>query len=687
MQGAKGGAKHHVLGERPALVVMVGRDDLKEPYGSLALHGFLDGNRRDGSGRAVVDEHGHHLGRLPRGVAEPVGVSQGRGHGFTIRRATGLLAGPKVPSRRPGGRSAHTIVPVGTTDETPSISSSWPGARSLDLDDLVDELRARARAARSYQERMSQLLDAVVAMSADLDLPEVLGRIVESAMALVDARYGALGVISTDGERLVEFVTRGVSLEERARIGHPPRGHGILGLLIRDPQPRRLGDIAQHPDSFGFPPNHPEMHTFLGTPIRIRDEVFGNLYMAEKQGADHFSDEDEAILVALAAAAGVTIENARLFEASQRQRRWSDAVSEITQLLVEREDEDAALSLVARHALVLSRASASLVAIVGNEGGLQVQAESHAEDRSGPGDVAVTFVAQMWTDVRSAKQPILLAAATAAETTPWRQEVITALGPAGAGPTAVLPLPPGHGDVGVLVVAWDEEAEDLPRESMPSLTDFAQQAGLALLAGRAQKDRALMALLDDRDRIARDMHDHVIQRLFATGLSLQSAGRLARHPVVQPRIEDAVDDIDAAIKEIRQAIYQLHRPLRPAETSARLEALASSSSEALGFAPTLDIEGPVDELAPVVASDVLAVVREGLANAAKHAGAERLDVRVAVDDETVCVVVSDDGGGVDPRRARGGLINLAERATARGGTFEILPESPRGTVLRWSAPR
>ena len=222
---------------------------------------------------------------------------------------------------------------------------------------------------------------------------------------------------------------------------------------------------------------------------------------------------------------------------------------------------------------------------------------------------------------------------------------------------------------------------------MPSLTDFAQQAGLALLAGRAQKDRALMALLDDRDRIARDMHDHVIQRLFATGLSLQSAGRLATHPAVQPRIEDAVDDIDAAIKEIRQAIYQLHRPVRPAETSARLEALASSSSEALGFVPTLDIEGPVDELAPVVASDVLAVVREGLANAAKHAGAQRLEVRVTVDDESVCVVVSDDGGGVDPRRARGGLVNLAERATAHGGTFDILPESPRGTVLRWRAPR
>jgi signal transduction histidine kinase len=196
-----------------------------------------------------------------------------------------------------------------------------------------------------------------------------------------------------------------------------------------------------------------------------------------------------------------------------------------------------------------------------------------------------------------------------------------------------------------------------------------------------------MALLDDRDRIARDMHDHVIQRLFATGLSLQSAGRLATHPVVQPRIEDAVDDIDAAIKEIRQAIYQLHRPLRPAETSERLETLAESFTEALGFSPSLKMDGPVDALAPVITADVLAVVREGLANAAKHADAGRLDVRVTVDDEAVRVVVSDDGRGVDPKQARGGLVNLAERAATRGGTFEILPADPNGTVLQWIIPR
>jgi signal transduction histidine kinase len=433
------------------------------------------------------------------------------------------------------------------------------------------------------------------------------------------------------------------------------------------------------------------MHTFLGTPVRIRDEIFGNLYMAEKQGADEFSDDDEAILVALAAAAGVAIENARLFEASRRQRDWSDALAEITQVLLEREDEKAALDLMAGRVLSLSRASAALVAIVDSGQQLRVRAVSRitAETEAGAGALAAGTVlaAPTWGQVLAARQPILVARDDGSDIGAWRKELAAVLGTAGDGAAAVLPLPPGHGDIGVLVVSWAAEAEDLPRESMPGLTEFAQHAGLALLAGRAQRDRALMALLDDRDRIARDMHDHVIQRLFATGLSLQSAARMATHPVVQPRIEDAVDDIDAAIKEIRQAIYQLHRPLRERQTSTPLEALAASFTDALGFPPRLSVEGPVDQLGPALMSDVLAVVREGLSNAARHSGADALDVSVIVDDESVCVVVADDGRGVDPLLARGGLVNLGERASAHGGTFEIEPGRPRGARLRWTVPR
>ncbi len=575
---------------------------------------------------------------------------------------------------------------MGTSGTKRPAASPWPAARSLDLEDLLDELRARALVARHSQERMGQLLEAVVAVSADLELSEVLGRIVESAVRLVDARYGALGVISADGERLVEFITHGVSDEQRAQIGHPPHGRGVLGLLIRDPQPRRLADIAHHPDSYGFPANHPEMHTFLGAPVRIRDEVFGNLYMAEKLGAEEFSEEDESILVALAAAAGVAIDNARLYHASRQQQRWSDAVAEVTQVLLEQEDEAAALALVGRRALGLSGSCAAFVLLPGTNGELEARAVVRA-DGTGPPRGVARFEAPLWQEVGSARQPLLLSPSVGEGVTAWRQEVVAAVGPAGDGTAAVLPLPPGRGSVGLLVVLWDPDAGSLPSESMSMLTDFAQQSGLALLAGRSQRDRALMAMLDDRDRIARDMHDHVIQRLFATGLSLQAASRMATHPVVQTRLEGAVDDLDAAIKEIREAIFHLHRTVRPDETTQRLGALVESFSEGLGFLPGLDVDGPVDTLGPALASDVMAVVREGLANAAKHAQATRVDLTVEVRPDSVCVTVTDDGGGTDPRDARGGLVNLEERAAARNGSFDVEPAVPHGTSLRWTVPR
>jgi signal transduction histidine kinase len=575
---------------------------------------------------------------------------------------------------------------VAPSDDARSVSSPWPNAQSLELEDLLDELRDRASSARQSQERMAQLLDAVVAVSSNLDLADVLGRIVESATALVDARYGALGVISVEGERLVEFVTRGMSDEERARIGDPPHGRGILGLLIQDPRPRRLRDITAHPHSSGFPPNHPVMRSFLGVPVRIRDEVFGNLYMAEKQGTDQFDEDDEAILVALAAAAGVAIDNARLFDASQRQRHWSDAVAEIVQLLLESEDESAALDLVARRAVELSRAAAALVATATDGGELTVRSRTVSRDHEGA-DLTPRLTEPIWSEVRAARQPILLEADGDLFDTPLRHELRAALGSAVDGPTAIVPLALGHGDLGVLVVSWGQQVDGKARESMQTLIDFAQQAGVAVLAGRAQQDRALMALLDDRDRIARDMHDHVIQRLFATGLSLQSAGRMATHAGVQAKLDEAVDEIDVAIKEIRQAIYELHRSARPEETTDRLAQLGRSFQDTLGFSPRLHVDGPVNALSPALASDMLAVVGEGLANAVKYSGASGVDISVTVQPRAVLVEVADDGCGVDPSAARSGLVNLRERAEARGGTFEIAPTSPHGATLRWVVPR
>jgi signal transduction histidine kinase len=606
-----------------------------------------------------------------------------------------------------------SAVPTPTTSREP-----WPAASALDLDDLLDELRARASSALRSQERLRDLLTAVVAVTTDLELAEVLGRIVDSAIALVDARYAALGVLSGDGTYLTEFITRGITEEQRAQIGELPRGLGVLGLLIRHPHPQRLDDIMTHADSYGFPPNHPPMHSFLGTPIRIRDEVYGNLYLAEKRGGPRFTGEDEATLVALAAAAGVAIDNARLFESGRRRQHWADAVADITHLLLEREDERGALELLTTRCCEVGGAAYAAVATleevddgrhlvlrgvhvageVASSGALPAQTlldgpvwsalratgqltvyggrDTSGSGVVGPAEVGSPSVSVNADEIRAAvARAIGLSretAATAAET---------------AAPIAVQPLAAGSDELGLLVLGLlpGTGSGSSSRERLGEIAEFAQQSGLALLAGRAQRDRASMALMGDRERIARDMHDHVIQRLFATGLSLQSASRMAQSQVVRGRLEEAVDDLDVAIREIRSAIFELHRP---ALSSARreLDTLVSSFAGGMAEPPSLALTGSLDALTPAQFADVTAVVAEGLSNVARHAGATHAWVRVDVTDE-VTIEIEDDGVGVAPGAARSGLVNLATRAEGWGGTFSLGQRDPSGSVVTWRVPR
>ncbi len=590
------------------------------------------------------------------------------------------------------------------TPPDPLSVNPWLGLGGLELDDLLDEVRSRADTVRQSQERMAALLEAVVALSSDLELADVLGRIVSSACSLVDARYGALGVLTPQGEDLAEFITLGVSEEERAAIGDPPHGNGILGLLIRDPRPRRVRDIGAHPESSGFPPNHPAMRSFLGTPIRIREEVFGNLYLADKMGAEEFTADDEGILVALAAAAGVAIENARLFEAGRRHATWSEAISDLTHALLEREDEERAVRLMIEYAAELAGVSFAAVALYDDSGALVVRQAvgqgAHAATGGAPrhtgrpdwleGLAGSVLEGDLWASVRMGRQPVLFSAPDPQGSSQAMLRSITALadetGGAPVGPGAVIPLTPGGDDLGVMLVLWDGSTGAEPVSAMSELTDFAQHAGLALLAGRSQRDRSRMALLDDRERIARDMHDHVIQRLFATGLSLQTAAQAAPTPGVRERLDGAVDDLDAVIREIRMAIFELHTPDPDGRPEDGLRRLVAAFARGFGFHPELEISGRFDDLDPALRSDVLAVVRESLSNALRHARADHVSVEVVVGDD-VSVDVVDDGIGLDPQLARSGLINLRDRAAVRGGDFEMVPSAPTGTKVRWSAPR
>jgi signal transduction histidine kinase len=565
--------------------------------------------------------------------------------------------------------------------------SPWSVTAALGPDELLDELRSREQASNQAQQRLTALLEAVLAVTADLELADVLARIVRSACELVDARYGALGVLGPDGEHLVEFVTQGVTEGERAAIGDPPHGHGVLGLLIREPRPRRLADLAGHSDSYGFPPNHPLMHSFLGAPVRVRDAVFGNLYLTEKQGAAEFTSDDEAILVALAAAAGIAIDNARQYEGSRQQRQWLATTGAVTQLFLEGRDERSAMHFLAQRTWELSQLA--MVALYDDDGDLVVRAVQAGGSYEGAGrsDGVLGTVLHKghWRELVAAREPVLLLTRPGDPAVDGLTNDVRALGASDPdGPTALLPITVGEDEIGVLAVAWAADAETFVGDVVPPLAALAQQMGLALVAARSQQDRSRIAMLEDRDRIARDMHDHVIQRLFATGLSLQSAARLAEHPVVRTRLDEAVDNLDAAIKDIRRTIFELHRAKPTRELREEIAELVRASAQTLGFAPDLTIDGPLDALTADLEADLVAVVREGLANVVRHAQASNVSVRIT-SDVTIQVEVADDGVGVSPAAVQSGLANLRQRAESRGGSLTLAARRPRGTALVWEA--
>ena len=353
-------------------------------------------------------------------------------------------------------------------------------------------------------------------IEADVELAVLLRHFVEEACSLVDARYGALGVLNESRTGLDQFLTVGLTDDEELLIGHRPTGRGVLGLLITEPTPLRLDDLALHPDSYGVPPYHPPMKSFLGVPVRARGEVYGNLYLTDKEGANEFSEQDESLAEALALAAGIAIEDNRLHE----------------------------------------------------------------------------------------------------------------------------------------------------------------------------RVRAL-SVLDDRDRIARDLHDRVIQRVFAVGLNLQEATRLTTLTDVVARVDRAVDDLDATITEIRTSIYELGGSVIVGGLRHSVLELAADLSPMLGVRPDVVFRGPIDnDVSQRIADNLLAVLRETLTNAAKHASATRVAVTLSVSDHVTLEVV-DDGVGVSLPRATNeglGLANLRKRADRLDGVFEVSSVASGGTRVSWSVP-
>jgi signal transduction histidine kinase len=364
--------------------------------------------------------------------------------------------------------------------------------------------------------KLRRVLEATLLLEADLELPTLLRHLIEEARSMTGARYGALGVLNDQRTALSEFITVGLSAEEEKLIGPRPTGRGVLGLLITDPETVRLANLGSHPDSYGFPPNHPPMTSFLGVPLRVRDEVYGNLYLTDKIGWSEFTSDDESLVAALALAAGIAIENARLHKR-----------------------------------------------------------------------------------VREA------------------------------------------------------------------------------------------AIYEDRDRLARDLHDTVIQRLFAVGLSLQSMAGAARDEGLSSRLEAAISDLDDTIRQVRSTIYELGSTGIEKGIRGRVQSLLRELNPMVGFEIHATFEGPVDSSIPdQIAEHLLAVIREAVTNVGRHAGATEASVRLGVEEGLCRLQVTDNGSGIDMSGNHGGfgLPNLLRRAEKLHGTFTIDSLVTGGASLTWKVP-
>ena len=551
---------------------------------------------------------------------------------------------------------------------------------AMRLTELIGEVQERLASVARSQERIQHLLDAFLSVSSGLDLDSTLRRIVESAAELVDARYGALGVLGRHGG-LAAFITTGIDDELRARMGHLPEGKGVLGQLITEPHPLRIPDLSKHPASVGFPPHHPPMTSFLGVPVLVRGEVFGNLYMTEKRHGD-FTAEDEAVLTALAAAAGVAIDNARLYEEGEVRRRWLAAVSDVRAALLDARSARDALGMIAQRVADLTDADASWL-LTGPDpaDGAYSIAVQH-----GPGLDDV-----VGRRLQPSDSPMLAALEDGGRVAFLDLTGVDYSGPNAHvdwGPVLAFALEGTHAERTVVCVARRSRREAFDESLAPLVSAFADQCALALDMAARQRLARQLDVYEDRDRIARDLHDLVIQRVFAAGLALQSVLPRVDEPDVQRRVREVVGQLDETVRDIRTTIFDLHTTGVDEDARSTRRRLLDVVTETAGeqLRSTVRMSGAVDSLLTgALAADVEAVLREAVSNAARHSGARHVTVTLDVADEVV-LEVADDGRGIDERVARSGLRNLDDRAAARGGGFEVEALPDGGTRVRWSAP-
>ncbi len=496
------------------------------------------------------------------------------------------------------------------------------------------------------------LLEAVLSVGTDLELRATLQQIIDTATALTEARYGALGVLDPGSGTISELFVTGMSESEQAAIGDLPDGHtGLLGALIEQAQPLRSDDLTTDPRACGVPPGHPRMHSFLGAPIRVHHRVFGNIYLAEKH-TGHFSDTDMTLLRVLASQAGIAIGNARLYESARQRERWIEGAAAVTNTLLTGENASDALMTVAERARILSDASAGVILQPNEEGGMEIVVASTLEDPAGLVGTAIAPGSPVLVQLLGGEAVFVDDSATDPRmTTPVRSRF---------GPSMMLPLQSGGRLIGTLALPRRRGARPYTDVDRLLAAQFASQAALALVLADSQHDREQLAVYEDRDRIARDLHDLVVQRLFATEMMLESTRRRAGAGDTDELLGRAVDELDSTIQEVRTAIFALQQPPAEAPTTFRGRVLreASGAAAVLGFQPSVHFTGAVDALVrDPLDGQLLAALRGALAAAHRRPGVSAIEVEVdataALPDGRAAVrlAVADDGREPDGSRA------------------------------------
>lgn len=548
----------------------------------------------------------------------------------------------------------------------------------MELEDLLKQFADRADELLTSQARLRDLVRVNNDLTSNLDLPTVLRRIVEIGLELIQARYGAMGVIG-DERRLEQFIHVGMEDDVVARIDHLPEGKGLLGALIDDPRAVRLASLADDARSSGFPAHHPPMESFIGVPIRVRDRVFGNLYLTDSRNGE-FSADDEELAEALAATAGIAIDNARLFEDSQYRARWSTALIDVTRRLTASDESGELDELITG---LLELADADLVSVALSSHDRDVLVVDRAIGLGAETLTGMTFT----TSTTVAAKPMETGA----------PEIFTSLGDEPAhgfdeqsllGNAMIIPFTTAEKTSGVLCVARTRGKGSFAARDVEMGISFAGHVSLSLDRAELKVTRRRMSLLEDRTRIARDLHDHVIQHLFATGLNLQATAA-GTDPVTAGRIMEQIREIDGAIAQIRQSIFAMRHEAEAMSSNlrARILEIVDHAGEGLPTKPRVTFLGPVDLMADAaLTDDVSAAVTEALSNAVRHADAQHVDVTVAAAAGHVTVEVVDDGVGPGEMLRVSGLGNLRDRAEARGGTFEVAPAPGGGTRVAWSVP-